>query len=174
MPALEAAVRCFESGLRDANARNALGRMFREVLINRDLQFGDKRESYQLLVDLARKDRELAVVILGPFVKVGLKISHTLNFDLPELIGLLVEAGANIHEHVGHVDLLVMAIENDVSLATIEELLKACTAAGAHWDHDECLNHAMNDDSVPLAGLLLAYGAKPNIDVETWFVEHAD
>jgi hypothetical protein len=87
---------------------------------------------------------------------------------------LLVEAGANIHEHVGDVDLLVIAIDNDVSLATIEELLKRYTAAGVQWDHDECLSLAMDSDAVPLAGLLLAYGAKPNIEVETWFFEHAD
>ncbi len=172
-PALEAAVKRFEPGLQDG-APQALQRMFREALLNRNAPSSEKREMFQLLVDLAQKDRALAVAILSPLVKVGLKISHTLNYDLPELIGLLVEAGANIHEQVGDVDLLVIAIDNEVSLATIEELLKRCTAAGVQWDHDECLNLAMGSNSVPLAGLLLAHGAKPSIEVETWFFEHAD
>ena len=171
---LEAAVSFFKPALRDPDASNVLVRMFREVLVNRDLKHDDKRESYQLLVDLAAKDRGLAVAILSPLTKVGLRISHILNFDVPELIGLLVAAGADIHEHVGNFDLLVTAIDNDLSLATIEALLKAYTAAGVPWNHDECLNSAMNDDSVPLAGLLLAYGARPNLEVETWFYEHAD
>jgi ankyrin repeat protein len=136
-----------------------------------------KSEIFQLLVDLAQKDRALAVRILGPLVGTHppLTISQTLNYNLPELIGLLVEAGANIHErnNNGH-DLLELAIQYRLSLTTIEAMLKAFAAAGVPWNHDFCLNFAMENDSVPLAGLLLAYDAKPSIAVETWFFEHAD
>jgi hypothetical protein len=94
---------------------------------------------------------------------------------LPELIGLLVEAGANIHERNNNgYDLLDMAIATNRSLATIEAVLKAFTAAEARWRDDVCLQYAMQRDLRPLAGLLMRYDAIPSPAVETWFFMGGD
>jgi len=83
IPALEAAVKCFKPGLQDAAPKNALWRMFHEAVLNRNAPFHEKQETYRLLVELAGKDRALAVAILTPFIEVGFKISHTLKYDMP-------------------------------------------------------------------------------------------
>ena len=175
IPALEAAVKCFKPGLQDAAPKNVLGRMFREAIVNRNAPFQENRERYQLLVELAGKDRALAVAIIEPFVSIGLKISDTLKYGLPELIRLLVEAGANIHErnNNGH-DLLEMAIASKLSLPTVEEVLKAFADEKVYWRQDVCLHYAMQFNLRPLAGLLLKYGGVPSDAVKTWFFDGGD
>jgi hypothetical protein len=174
IPALEAAVKRFEPG-QQHGAPQVLQRMFREALLNRNAPFSEKREIFQLLADLAQKDRALAIAILKPLIRVGLTISHTLRYDLPGLIGLLVDAGANIHErnNAGH-DLLEISIASNVSLPTIEAVLKALATADVPWRGDVCLHYAMQHDLRPLAEVLFKYGGVPSDAVETWFFEHGD
>jgi ankyrin repeat protein len=174
IPALEAAVKRFEPGRQDG-ASQVLQRMFREALLNRNAPLLERREIFQLLVDLAQKDRALAVNILRPLVQVGLTISRTLNCNLPELFGLLVEAGADIHErnNNGH-DLLEIAIASRLGLPMVEEVLQAYEANAVNWRDNVCLNYAMQFNLRPLAGLLLKYGGVPSDVVETWFFEHGD
>jgi hypothetical protein len=171
--ALEAAVKCFVHGQQNGPPR-VLYRMFTEALLNRNAPFSEKREAYRLLVDLAQKDRELAVRILRTSIGAGLTISHVLNHDLPGLIGLLVEAGANIHERVMNFDLLELAINNHLSLATTEAVLKAFAEAEVPWRDDVCLHYAMQHHLRPLAGLLLKYGGVPSDAVKTWFFDGGD
>jgi ankyrin repeat protein len=175
VPALEAAVKCFKPGLQDG-APQVLRRMFSEAILNQKTPFEEKQEIFQLLVDLAEKDRALAAGILKPFIAVGFTIRETMKYKLPELIGLLVDAGANIRERNdnGH-DLLEIAIANNLSLPMIEAVLKAFAVAEVPWRDGVCLQYAMQHDSVPLASLLRQYGARwPTVAVETWFSEHPD
>src|SRR5262245_46089685 len=175
IPALEGAVKCFKPGLQDGSAE-VLRRLFREAILNRKAPFEERREIFQLLVDLARKEHALAIGILKPFIRIGLTIRETMKYDLPELIGLLDEAGANIRERNDNgYDLLEIAIANNLSLPMIEAVLEAFAAANVSWREGVCLQYAMRNDLVPLAGLLLEYGARwPTIHVETWFCEHPD
>jgi ankyrin repeat protein len=173
--ALKAAVKCFEPGLRDRPAE-VLQCMFREAIVNPVTKFPEKKKIFQLLVDLARNDRALAAGILKPMVRVGFTIRQTIGYDLPELIGLLVEAGADIGERNNNGnDLLEIAIASYLSLETIEAVLKAFAVAEVDWRDNVCLQYAMQQDSVPLASLLRRYGARwRGAAVETWFSEHPD
>jgi Ankyrin repeat len=174
IPALKAAVECFKPGSQGWPPK-VLQRMFAEAIVNRNMPFKEKQETYRLLVELAGKDRALAVAILTPFIGVGFKISHTLNYGLPGLTGLLVEAGADIHErnNNGH-DLLEIAIASNLSLPMVEEMLKAFADEKVHWRQDVCLHYAMQFNLRPLAGLLLKYGGVPSDAVKTWFFDGGD
>jgi Ankyrin repeat len=158
IPALAAAVERFQPGV-ERERRIILGNMFVEALLGKDLEFNERREIFQLLVDLAQKDRKLAVEILQPVTRSGVTISELIGHDVPGLVGLLVGAGANIREVNNNGDLLETAIGGDLSLATIEEVLMGFAAAGVAWNHNVCLQLAMDLHSQSLGLLLVKYGA---------------
>jgi len=168
--ALEAAVRCPMTSPQDQRQR-VLSQMFRHATLNRQATHNERRDVFQLLIELAQNDRSSALNLLEPMIGSGLTIRHRMQFNLPGLIGLLVEAGANIRERDNRDhDLLEIAIGSNLSLSTIEEVLEAFRKAGVAWNRGVCLDHAMIINSRPLAKLLIEYGAVPDHAFETWLL----